>query len=131
MAGSEEPAIGLLLKRLAGAQRSVAGIEVKASPPKRSPRTLTASLETVKSTDPRCPETAPMLLPNVNAVLPRGGRFTVEVPSAEPLLFLAVAVTVTAPSVGLASAIAVVRPESSKISVARALDEPAKGTTAS
>lgn len=87
-----------------------AGIEVKAVPLKRRPRTTTLPELTVNSADPRLPTTPdkPGMLRNVASVLTPAAKGIEAVPITAPELLQTVMETVTGVTLGFAMATAVV-----------------------
>lgn len=86
------------------------GIEVKAAPLKRRPRTATLPELTVNWADPRLPTTPdkPGMLRNVASVLAPAAKGKEDVPITTPVPFQTVMETVTGTTLGLAMATAVV-----------------------
>ena len=85
------------------------GIEVKAVPLKRRPRTATLPELTVNWADPRLPATPdnPEMLRKNASVLPPGGRGIEDVPMVAPEPFQTVMETVTGTELGFAIAMPV------------------------
>ena len=111
----------------------VVGMEVKASPSKRSPSTATLPDETENCAEPRCPTMplSPGRLRRVAAVLLLGGRAIEEVPMVLPFSSHSVTFTVLAVELGFTTDTAVTRVVSSQASVFDVTPAPDSGTTAS
>jgi hypothetical protein len=109
------------------------GIEVKADPLNRSPKTATFPDDSVKRADPRLPTIAlnPGRALSTASVLPCGGKVTDEVPITFPALLTTVITTVVATPLGLTVATPVVKLVSSQMRVLEVAVAIEKGTTAS
>jgi hypothetical protein len=109
------------------------GIEVKAVPMKRRPRTATLPEVTVTWADPRLPATpdSPEILRKNASVLEPAAKATEDVPITAPELFHTVRETVTGNGLGFAMATAVIVAVSSQLRMLPVDVLLASGTTAS